>query len=59
MRSRSILITEGVGFIGSHFILHLLKQNSDVHVVNLDALTARQRPPPTGWYLRPNHTQSR
>lgn len=36
---RSILITGGAGFIGSHFILHFLKQNSHVRVVNLDALT--------------------
>jgi len=33
-----ILITGGAGFIGSNFILHILK-NRDYHIVNLDNLT--------------------
>ncbi len=33
------LITGGLGFIGSHFIRHLLGQNSDLRVINLDKIT--------------------
>ncbi len=35
----TILITGGAGFIGSNFILNFLKNNSEIHVVNLDLLT--------------------
>lgn len=35
----TILISGGVGFMGSHYIRHLLNQIPDVSVVNLDALT--------------------
>ncbi len=35
----TILVTGGAGFIGSNFIRCLLKENSSVKVVNLDALT--------------------
>ena len=34
-----LLVTGGAGFIGSNFILYLLKNDPDVTVVNLDALT--------------------
>lgn len=34
-----ILVTGGAGFIGSNFILYLLKTYADWHIVNLDALT--------------------
>jgi dTDP-glucose 4,6-dehydratase len=34
-----LLITGGAGFIGSHFIRHLLRTYPDVRVVNLDKLT--------------------
>ncbi len=36
---RKILVTGGSGFMGSNFIRFLLKEWSDVSVVNLDALT--------------------
>ncbi|WKZ41456.1 MAG: dTDP-glucose 4,6-dehydratase [Anaerolineales bacterium] len=36
---KNILVTGGAGFIGSNFIRYLLHAETDVHVVNLDALT--------------------
>ena len=33
-----VLVTGGVGFIGSNFIRYLLKKEDDIQVVNLDAL---------------------
>jgi dTDP-glucose 4,6-dehydratase len=36
---RNVLVTGGAGFIGCNFIRHLLAQEPQVHVVNLDALT--------------------
>ncbi|MBU1863754.1 MAG: dTDP-glucose 4,6-dehydratase [Candidatus Omnitrophica bacterium] len=36
---KSILITGGCGFIGSHFIRRFLHNNPDYHVINLDKLT--------------------
>jgi len=36
---QNVLVTGGAGFIGSNFIKYLLKKESNVHVVNLDALT--------------------
>lgn len=37
--SRTILVTGGLGFIGSHFVRFLLRESHDVRVVNLDKLT--------------------
>jgi dTDP-glucose 4,6-dehydratase len=36
---RKILVTGGCGFIGSNFVLHLLRTREDVQVINLDKLT--------------------
>jgi dTDP-glucose 4,6-dehydratase len=36
---KNVLVTGGAGFIGSNFIHYLLKVETDVHVINLDALT--------------------
>lgn len=36
---KNVLVTGGAGFIGSNFIRHLLRTETDVQVVNLDALT--------------------
>jgi dTDP-glucose 4,6-dehydratase len=37
--TQKLLITGGAGFIGSNFISMLLKNETDLHVVNLDLLT--------------------
>lgn len=39
-----ILVTGGCGFIGSHFIRHVLAANPDLHLVNLDSLTYAGNP---------------
>ena len=39
MNKRSILITGGAGFIGSHLVRLMVNQYPDTQVVNLDALT--------------------
>ena len=36
---KNILVTGGAGFIGSNFIRYMLETESDVSIVNLDALT--------------------
>ncbi len=36
---RNVLITGGAGFIGCHFVRHLLQSDPQVHIVNLDLLT--------------------
>lgn len=36
---KHVLVTGGAGFIGSNFIHYLLKQDNQVRIVNLDALT--------------------
>ena len=32
-----ILVTGGLGFIGSNFILKVLKENKNIEIVNIDA----------------------
>jgi dTDP-glucose 4,6-dehydratase len=39
MNKKTYLVTGGAGFIGSNFILHLLKKYQDVRIVNVDKLT--------------------
>ncbi|BFH65500.1 dTDP-glucose 4,6-dehydratase [Paenibacillus azoreducens] len=34
-----LLVTGGAGFIGSNFILYMLRQHPDYHIVNVDSLT--------------------
>ena len=36
---KRILVTGGAGFIGSNFIIYMLKKYRDISIVNLDALT--------------------
>jgi dTDP-glucose 4,6-dehydratase len=36
---KKILVTGGAGFIGSNFVLHILKNRPDCEVVNYDLLT--------------------
>ena len=36
---KNLLVTGGAGFIGSNFIHYMQKQNADIRIVNLDALT--------------------
>ena len=36
---KTYLVTGGAGFIGSNFVLYMLKKYNDVKIVNLDALT--------------------
>nr|WP_272491184.1 dTDP-glucose 4,6-dehydratase [Paenibacillus apiarius] len=39
-----MLVTGGMGFIGSNFILHMLSRYDDLHVTNIDALTYAGNP---------------
>ena len=32
-----LLVTGGLGFIGSNFILHVLKNHDDFEIINVDA----------------------
>src|SRR3989344_3267101 len=41
---KTILVTGGCGFIGSHFVRHWLKRHPDFPVVNLDKLTYSGNP---------------
>jgi dTDP-glucose 4,6-dehydratase len=36
---KTILVTGGAGFIGSNFILYMLKKYADYRIINLDKLT--------------------
>lgn len=36
---KNVLVTGGAGFIGSNFIHYLIQKESDVNIINLDALT--------------------
>ena len=36
---KKLLVTGGAGFIGSHFIRHILKTYPNYEIINLDALT--------------------
>lgn len=36
---KTYLVTGGAGFIGSNFVLYMLKQYHDIKIINLDALT--------------------
>ena len=38
-KSKSILITGGAGFIGSHLVKKLIKDYPNYRIVNLDSLT--------------------
>jgi len=39
MKTKTILVTGGVGFIGSNFVSHYLEINPNTHLVNVDNLT--------------------
>lgn len=41
---KTILITGGLGFIGSNFIRHVLSKNEDVRLINLDSVTYAGNP---------------
>ncbi|MBN3525572.1 dTDP-glucose 4,6-dehydratase [Paenibacillus apiarius] len=41
---KKLLVTGGMGFIGSNFILHMLSRYDDLHVTNIDALTYAGNP---------------
>ena len=36
---KNVIVTGGAGFIGSNFIKYLLKEHSDVNIINVDKLT--------------------
>ncbi|MFZ4262529.1 GDP-mannose 4,6-dehydratase, partial [Sphingobacterium sp. HJSM2_6] len=39
MTNKTILITGGAGFIGSHVVREFVQKYPDYHIINLDALT--------------------
>ena len=39
LEGKTVLVTGGAGFIGSHFVRETLRRNKDTRVVNLDKLT--------------------
>lgn len=41
---KRLLVTGGLGFIGSHFIEYMLQHHSHVHIVNLDMMTYAGNP---------------
>ena len=41
---KRVLVSGGCGFIGSHLVRRLLREHSDLHVVNIDLLTYAGRP---------------
>ena len=36
---KTYLVTGGAGFIGSNFVLYMLKKYKDIRIINLDKLT--------------------
>ena len=36
---KTYLVTGGAGFIGSNFVLYMLKKHDDIRIINLDKLT--------------------
>ena len=36
---KTYLVTGGAGFIGSNFVLYMLKKYEDIRIINLDKLT--------------------
>lgn len=42
--TKTVLVTGGAGFIGSHFIRYLLGRHDDVEVINVDKLTYSANP---------------
>ena len=36
---KTYLVTGGAGFIGSNFILYMLRNYTDIRIVNMDCLT--------------------
>ena len=36
---KTYLVTGGAGFIGSNFILYMMKKHKDIRIINVDKLT--------------------
>ena len=43
-KTKKILVTGGLGFIGSNFIQYILKTQENIQVINLDDLTYAGNP---------------